>query len=284
MWFMNSAFYINVDPVIFRIGPLAVGWYGMMVALAVVTVVSWIVWENSKSHKFSFDSLYMAAIIGIVSGIVFSKLLHVIDQWQYYWQNPSRIISGEGLTIWGAVLGATIGVWLYSKIGKHFKFGVFGDMIAPGIILSQAIGRIGCTLNGCCYGLESDAWCSIIYTDPHSYGPIGIPVLPTQVFEIGYDLLVFAILVFLRKKLKPDGALFTVYFALYGAWRFGIEFLRQGTPFLFGMHQAQLIGLIVMLITISIIIFKVRWKKPGDEPAAAVETPAKPEDEPKKDL
>jgi phosphatidylglycerol---prolipoprotein diacylglyceryl transferase len=264
---MESAIYINVDPVIFRIGPLAVGWYGLMVALAVVTVVSWITWENSKNNKFSFDALLTASIIGIFSGIVFSKLLHVIDKWSYYWQNPSGIISGEGLTIWGAVLGATIGVWLYSKISRQFRFSVFGDMIAPGIILSQAIGRIGCTLNGCCYGLESHAWYSIIYTDPHSYGPKGIPVLPTQVFEIIYDLIVFGILLLLRKRLKPDGALFTVYFALYGAWRFAIEFIRDGTPFLFGMHQAQLIGLIVLLITLPIIVFKVRWKKQEDEPA-----------------
>ena len=264
---MNTAFYINIDPVIFRIGSLAVGWYGLMVALAVVTVVSWVFWENSKSCKFTNDAILTAALIGIPSGIIFSKILHVIDQWQYYLQNPSRIISGEGLTIWGAVLGAAIGVWLYSKISKQFQFGLLGDVIAPGIILSQAIGRVGCTLNGCCYGLESDAWCSVIYTNPYSYGPIGIPVLPTQVFEIFYDLLVFCILLFLRGKLKPDGALFTVYFALYGAWRFGIEFIRQGTPFLFGMHQAQLIGLIVMLITIPIIIAKVRWKNKEDKPA-----------------
>jgi phosphatidylglycerol---prolipoprotein diacylglyceryl transferase len=270
---MNTAFYINVDPVIFRIGPLAIGWYGLMVALAVLVVVGWVFWENSKSHKFSFDSLFTAAIIGIPSGIVFSKVLHVIDKWQYYLKYPSRIISGEGLTIWGAVLGAALGVWLYSKFSRQFKFNELGDMVAPGTILAQAIGRVGCTLNGCCYGLESDAWCSIIYTDPQSYGPLGIPVLPTQVFEIVYDLIVFGVLLFLRGKLKPDGALFTIYFALYGAWRFGIEFIREGSPFLFGMHQAQLVGLIVMLITIPIIITKVRWKK-----AETKEPDTKPEE------
>jgi prolipoprotein diacylglyceryltransferase len=78
----------------------------------------------------------------------------------------------------------------------------------------------------------------------------------------------------LRGKLKPDGALFTIYFALYGAWRFGIEFIRQGTPFLFGMHQAQLIGLIVLLVTIPMIIVKVRWKNKEEKPAIE----AKPEE------
>jgi phosphatidylglycerol:prolipoprotein diacylglycerol transferase len=262
---LHNVFYIDVNPVIFRLGPLVIGWYGLMVALSVVAVVSWLLWENSKSQKMSYDTVFTIALVGIPSGIIFSKLLHVVDQMGYYIQNPGRILSGEGLTIWGAVLGATIGVWGYSKISKQFKFGVFGDMIAPGIILAQAIGRVGCTLNGCCYGLETDSWCSIIYTDPQSYGPNGIPVLPTQVFEIVYDLIVFGVLFFLRNKLKPTGSLFVVYYALYGAWRFGIEFIRQGSPFLFGMHQAQFIGLVVLLITIPWIIMKVRFKKAEDE-------------------
>ncbi len=188
-------------------------------------------------------------------------MLHVIDQWAYYIENPGQILSGQGLTIWGAVLGATIGVWLYSLISHRFRFADFGDMIAPGIIFAQAIGRVGCTLNGCCTGIESHSPLAVIYTFPGSYAPLGIPVLPTQVFEIGYDLIVFVVLLILRDRLKPQGALFAVYFALYAAWRFGIEYLRTGTPFLFGMHQAQFIALIVLLITLPIIIIKVRWKK-----------------------
>ena len=261
---MNEAFYIDINPIIFRIGPFAVGWYGVMVALAVIFLVSWVILQNRKYKILSSDSALNLSLVGIISGIIFSKLLHLIDMWKYYLANPGQIFSGQGLTIWGAVLGATIGIWLYSLISKQFRFSEFGDMVAPGIMIAQAIGRIGCTLNGCCYGVVSDSACAVIYTYPGSYAPLGIPVLPTQVFEIGYDLIVFGILMLLRDKLKPRGALFIVYFALYGAWRFGIEFVREGTPFLFGMHQAQLIGLIVLLITIPIIIIRVRWKKKDD--------------------
>jgi phosphatidylglycerol---prolipoprotein diacylglyceryl transferase len=261
---MHSVFYINVDPIIFQLGPFKVGWYGVMVALAVLFVVGWVLWQNNQSKTFSNDAVLTAALIGIPSGVIFSKLLHLIDQWKYYLENPGQILSGQGLTIWGAVLGATIGVWLYSLISRRFRFAEFGDIIAPGIIFSQAIGRVGCTFNGCCYGLEADSSCAVIYTHPGSYAPLGIPVLPTQVFEIGYDLLVFVVLLILRGKLKPHGSLFTVYYALYAAWRFGIEFIRTGTPFLFGMHQAQFVALIVLLITVPIIIFKVRWKKPEE--------------------
>jgi phosphatidylglycerol---prolipoprotein diacylglyceryl transferase len=232
-----------------------------MAALAVLTVTVWIVWQARKDGTIPADTVLTASLIGIPSGVIFSKVLHVVDMWSYYWQNPSRIFSGEGLTIWGGVLGAAIGIWIYSKVSRGFRFSHFGDLIAPGIILAMAIGRVGCTLNGCCYGLESDAFCAIVYTSPTSYGPVGIPVLPTQVFEILYDLAVFGILISLKGKLKPEGSLFAVYFALYGAWRFGIEFIRQGTPFVFGMHQAQFIGLVVMLITVPFIVLKTRWVK-----------------------
>jgi phosphatidylglycerol:prolipoprotein diacylglycerol transferase len=257
----NEVFYIGVDPVIFRIGPIAIGWYGLMVALAVITVVGWVAWQANKTKTIKMDTILTGALVGIPSGIIFSKILHLVDKWRYYLDNPGKILSGEGLTIWGAVLGAAIGVWAYSKISKGFRFTLLGDLIAPGIILAQAIGRIGCTFNGCCYGLESNSCLAVIYTNPHTYAPVGIPVLPTQIFEIFFDLALFGLLFFLKGKIKPEGSLFMVYFAFYGAWRFGIEFIRDGTPFIFGMHQAQFIGLVVMLITIPQIIWKTRWIK-----------------------
>jgi phosphatidylglycerol---prolipoprotein diacylglyceryl transferase len=258
---MNSAFFIGVDPVIVHLGPITIGWYGLMVALAVVTVVGWLAWQNSQDHRLSYDTIFTAAVIGIPSGIIFSKLLHVIDQFGYYSQNPGRILSGEGLTIWGAVLGVALGVWIYSRISKNFRFGILADMIAPGIILAQAIGRVGCTLNGCCYGLPTSLPVGIVYTSPYSYGPIGFEVLPTQVFEIFYNLIVFGILLSLRGKLKPEGSLFTVYLSFYAAWRLGIDFVREGTPFLFGLHQAQFIGVVILAITIPVIIMRVRWNR-----------------------
>ncbi len=80
---MSSAFYIGVDPVIFKIGPLTLSWYGLMVALAVITVVAWIAWQARKTHSMSNDTILTAALIGIPSGVIFSKILHVIDKWGY---------------------------------------------------------------------------------------------------------------------------------------------------------------------------------------------------------
>jgi phosphatidylglycerol---prolipoprotein diacylglyceryl transferase len=256
---MQSVFYININPVIARFGPFTLDWYGVMVALAVLTAVVWLVLVNRKDRPIDYHSILMAIVIGLVSGIIFAKLLHIADNFDNYRRNPGLILSSDGWAIWGMALGVIFGVWVYSRISRRFRFILLADMLAPGLILAQAVGRVGCTINGCCYGLETTSSVAVIYANPNSFGPIGIPTLPVTAFEIIFDLIVFGVLFSLRKKLKPEGSIFLIYLALYAAWRFGSDFMRAGTPVLAGLHEAQIIALIVMLITIPLIILKVRW-------------------------
>ncbi|MFC2002939.1 prolipoprotein diacylglyceryl transferase [Chloroflexota bacterium] len=252
---------ININPVAFTIGGVAVRWYGIMVALGILVLVLWILWQVKRGAKVSYDTVFTAAVVGIPSGIVVSRLLHVADKWDYYIQNPGQIfgVSGlSGLTIWGAVLGAALGVWIYSKF-SNFQFGYFADLAAPGVILAQVLGRVGCTINGCCYGDASDLFCGVIYSHPESYAPLGIAVHPTQIYEIIYLLIVFAVLLIFRGRLKSDGSLFLIYLSLYSLWRVGIGFLREGTPFFFGLHQAQVIGIIVLAIAIPVLALRRQW-------------------------
>jgi len=138
----DSTIDININPIAFHIGSIEVGWYGIMVALAVVTMVVWALLATRKDPEINSNTVINAAIVGIPSGVIFSRLLHVIDQWDYYFHNPGQIIGGSGLTIWGAVLGAALGIWIYSRFSK-ISFAHLADVIAPGIILAQAIGRVG---------------------------------------------------------------------------------------------------------------------------------------------
>ncbi len=247
---------IGIDPVAF----LNIRWYGIMIALAIVVLVLWTLWQVKRGAKVSYDTVFTAALVGIPSGIIMSRLLHVIDAWDYYRQHLGQIIGAEGLTIYGAVLGAALGIWIYSKFSK-FQFGYFTDLLAPGIILAQAIGRVGCTINGCCYGTTTSLPWSLVYTHPDSFAPLGIASHPTQVYEIIFALIVFVVLLKLRGRFKPDGSLFLIYLSLYSLWRLGIDFLRVGTPFLFDLHQAQIIGIIVLAITIPLLAYKTRWVK-----------------------
>ena len=256
-------FFINVNPVI-SIGPISIRWYGVMVTLGILVLVLWLLREARKGANLSYDTVLTAAIVGIPSGIVVSRLLHVIDQWGYYVQHPAEIIGAGGLTIYGAILGAALGIWIYGRFSRKFRFGYLADLLVPGLILAQAIGRVGCILNGCCYGFETDIFCAIIYTNPESYGPIGIPVHPTQLYEIVYLLIVFGVLLSIRRRFKPDGSLFLIYLSLYSLWRIGIDFIRDGTPFLFGLHQAQVIGIIILAITVPLLAYRTRWVKSRD--------------------
>ena len=99
----------------------------------------------------------------------------------------------------------------------------------------------------------------MVYTDPESYAPLGVAVHPTQLYEIAYLLIIFGVIFKLRGRFKPDGSLFLIYLSLYSLWRIGIDFLREGTPFVFGLHQAQIIGIIVLAIAVPVLALRTRW-------------------------
>jgi phosphatidylglycerol---prolipoprotein diacylglyceryl transferase len=260
------AIYVNLDPIAFRLGSIEIGWYGIMVVLAIITITSWALWWSKKHPHYTTDQILNAALVGIPSGIIFARLLHVVDLWSYYSQHPGQIIGGSGLSIWGAVLGAALGIWIYSRFTK-ISFAHLADMLAPGIILAQAVGRIGCTILGDDTGhITSLPW-GFIYTSPNSptNQAVGLaPTHPVVTYEILYALIVFGILMLLRKRLKPDGSIFAVYLALYSAWRIGSDFLRDGTDFLFGLHEAQFIGLVTLVICVGFMVWKTRWVNKED--------------------
>ena len=266
---------IGIDPVAFTIGTVSVRWYGIFIALAIAWIVLYMAWQVRKGAKLSYDTIFMAALVGVPSGVVFARLLHVIDNIVVaklhpelvlsgavfdYTQDPMRIFGGGGLTAYGAVLGAALGIWVYSRFSK-VQFGYLADVTAPSIIVAQAvIGRIGCTINGCCYGIPTSLPWSVVYTNPSSLGP-RVAVHPTQVYELIYGLIVFVVLHKLRGRFKPDGSLFLIYLSLYAVWRIGIDFLRERNPFLFGLDQAQVISIIVLAIAIPWLVSRTRWVK-----------------------
>ena len=278
--------FFGVNPVIFNAGNFSLRWYGTFLMLAVVWLIFWMWLQIKKGAQITLDTVLTMALVGIPSGIIFARLLHVIDdivisylhpelaasgQVINYLQHPGLIIGGDGLTIYGAVLGAALGVWIYCKVTKT-KMGYIVDLLAPGIIIAQAIGRLGCLMNGCCYGTPPTLPWGLVYTDPQSFGfNGGFPTHPTVVYEIIYCVIVFAVLMILRKRLKPDGSLFALYLALYAVWRLGIDFLRGGNPFFFSLHEAQFISIIVLLITVPWMIRNTRWIKKN------VQTPPSPD-------
>ena len=249
---------LDISPIAFTIGTLRIGWYSIMVVLAAIVLILWALIYARKEAVISYETVLNAALVGIPSGLIFSRLLHVVDHWSYYSQNPGQIIGGSGLTIYGAILGTALGIWVYYKLRKQ-SIGYLADMLAPGAALAQIIGRIGCIINGCCHGIETYAFCAVVYTHPDSLAPIGVPVHFTQMYEIIYLLIIFTALFKLRKRIQPEGSLFLIYLSLYSLWRVGIDFLREGTPLLIDLHEAQIIGIIVLVIAVPWLIMRARW-------------------------
>jgi len=256
---------IDIDPVAFTLFGATVRWYGITMALGVVVLLSWVYFQIKRGAKISSDDLLGSALVGIPSGIVFARVLHIIDQWWYYGNNLGAIIGGEGLTVYGAILGAALGVWVYSRFTK-LNYLYAADVVTPGIILAQALGRVGCVINGCCFGEPATnlPW-GMIYDHPDCYagGLLHQLVHPTHAYEIIFLLVLFGVILLLRRWLKPTGAQFLFYLGTYGLWRLGIGFLRINDTFLLGLEQAQFIGLASALICFPLMYYRYRQYRAG---------------------
>ena len=253
-------FTIGVNPVAFTIGSLSVRWYGIMVALAVVALLVVTIREG-KRLGISQDVVYTSFIAGTIGGVVGARLFHVVDYWEFYSHHVSEIIGFAGLALYGAVIGAVLAVVLYLWRIKYLwgKAVLIVDAVAVGAPLAQAIGRVGCTINGCCYGLPTSLPWAVVYTNPDSFcGSLGVPIHPTQIYFLLWNLVVFSVVWFMRDRLKPHGSLFLLYLSLYAVGDFSLRFFRVNDIFLFGLQEGQVISLAILVVAVPWLIVRMR--------------------------
>lgn len=267
---MEAALVIPISPIALRIGPLAIAWYGIMIVLAMVAIVLFSAHE-AKRHAIPKEQIYELAVYAIVAGIVGARLVHIVDYWSYYSQHPLEIFGFEGFAVWGAILGAAVATGLYAW-RKRISFWKLGDTVAPGAVLAQAIGRLGCTLNGCCYGMPTEAPWALMWTDPQSYAPAGVAVHPAQVYLLLWNLVVFGLLLWLRHRIRPQGALFLIYLIAYAIGDFGIRFVREGELPIAGLLQAQVISLVVLITAVAILIVRIRRTRASTSTTTATDS------------
>lgn len=246
---------IDISPIAFSLGPLEIRWYGIMMVLAVIAIVG-ITLLEAKRAGIAHDHIYSLAVWAVIGGIIFSRIIHVIDKWDYYIANPMQIFNFEGLAVYGAVIGVVLAIIIYCLV-KKLSIWLIADLISPGALVGMAIGRIGCVFNGCCYGLTTSLPWAVEYTCPDSYAPLGVPLHPTQIYHIIWNLVAFGILWSLRRRLKPQGSVFLLYLAFYAAGDLVIRLFREGDPYLFGLQQAQLIGIIILVITVPLLVVRM---------------------------
>lgn len=250
---------ISIDPVAFTIGSHQVRWWGIVAGIAVIVILI-ITLREAKRIGIKRD-LYSLFLWGIVGGYIGGRLAYVIYDWDYFVANPLKIIGFAGLAQNGMIIGIIGAALIYMRVTR-MRFSTLlsiGDAVVVGMPLALAIARIGCIINGCCTGTVAPnlPW-AIIYTHPNSVAPLNVPMHPTQIYHLLWGLIVFAVVWRLRGKFKPEGCLVFFGFCLFAAGDLGIRVLRTDEPVLWGLRQAQVLDLAILVVFLPWLITRMR--------------------------
>jgi phosphatidylglycerol:prolipoprotein diacylglycerol transferase len=228
-------------PILFKFGVIEVHAYGFFVALAFLfgTLVSL---HYAKKEGIRSETILDLVIYVIIAAIVGSRLFYVIGQWDQFKDAPLEMfmVQKGGLVFLGGFLLAFLTVIGYAKI-KGIPLLKFFDVLAPGTALGYSIARIGCFLNGCCFGLPTKAGWGVVFpfgSLAYSYFP-GEHLHPTQLYSLASMLIVFFVLVRMYRSKKFDGQIACWWFILYAAYRFLVEFLRFSPIHWLGLTPSQ---------------------------------------------
>ena len=213
----------------FQFGPFTVAYYGIIVTTGIIAAI---VLSHLEAKRRQEDTRHIFNMLLVILplGIIGARLYHVIDQWDFYRQHPLNIIGGAGLGIFGALIGGIIGLIVYTRWQKLSTLR-WMDIIAPGAILAQAIGRWGNYFNQELYGYPTNLpWG--IYIDPEHRLP-GYEAYthfhPLFLYESLWDLSGCGFLLIAGRKWRNrflNGDLFFLYVIYYGAGRFFLEGLK----------------------------------------------------------
>ncbi|HQJ74244.1 MAG TPA: prolipoprotein diacylglyceryl transferase, partial [Bacteroidota bacterium] len=195
--------------------------------------------------------------IALIFGIIGAKLFHLFEYWDEFINDPLMAFSPAGLTFYGGFLLATLAIFIYIK-RKKLSFLQIADLNAPGLALAYGIARIGCHLSGDGdYGIVSNLPWAYSYAKGTVPTPPGVTVHPTPIYELIAGILIFMFLWSKRKKYNVNGKLFFVYLILTAIARFLVEIIRINPRLLLGLSEAQIISIILIIISIiALIILK----------------------------
>ena len=268
---------IGIDPNIGSVGPFLVTWHGFFTAAGIAAVVLWAVYQGRR-HGIHEDAVYGTAVWAVIGGLSGARLVHVIDNWDYYIQDPLlilRIYEG-GIGLLGGILGATVAGSFYAW--RHrYPVGRMVDLVTPGLLLGMFIGRFGDIINGEHLGETLVRPWAFLYTHPSSPAFGEGPMHPVIVYEMALDAAIGVIAFLLIGKLRPAGSVFYLYLLMYGLGRFVIQFLRRDMVWVtdLGLQQAHLLSLLLVGLALAFLLLRrVRFAGPEDndeEPGAAPE-------------
>ncbi|MDD5130083.1 MAG: prolipoprotein diacylglyceryl transferase [Candidatus Omnitrophica bacterium] len=234
-------------PEICHIGSFTVYSYGLMLVLAFF-VCAYLSSLQAKKENMDGDQIFNLFFFIFISGIIGSRVFYVLMNFRFYLGHPLEIVMLQhgGMAIFGGLIFGSAAAIIFIKKHKMNLLKTL-DLVVPFIALGQAIGRIGCLLNGCCYGRESEFG---LY-----FKVFGQSLIPTQLYSSLLLLLIFIILRLKQEAKHAPGQILCSYLFLYSLKRFFIEFLRNDSPRIFyGLTIFQVLSLAMFFLSLAIFI------------------------------
>lgn len=247
-------------PVLIRIYGIPIYSYGLFLALAFLVCVI-LVLRRAVSIGIAPHHILDLCLYTIISGIIGARLLYVVLNWDYYIIHPAEILllNKGGLDFYGGFILALIIAVLFVK-KRRLPLLEISDIIILYLPLGQAIGRIGCFLNGCCYGRPTDLIFGV------QFPPYSLPsqqfgsnhfIHPTQIYSSIIDLFIFIILDLRIKHKRFNGQIVLDYMFIYGTARFLLEYLRADNPAVFcGLSIPQIVSILMIITALVFGIIK----------------------------
>ncbi|MDD5080371.1 MAG: prolipoprotein diacylglyceryl transferase [Candidatus Omnitrophica bacterium] len=246
-------------PILFDLGFIKIYSYGVFVCIGIIAgyLVARRQLKNTGVPEQTFSDIVFWSIVW---GFFGAKLLYLIVEWRYAIRYPLDVIR-SGFVFYGGLVSGVIAVFFLVKKYKVDFFKI-GDLFALAMPLAHAFGRIGCFLNGCCYGVVTDAGHGLLF---HPFSPAGMTheyIFPLQLVSSAFLFVLFLFLYFLYTRKKTDGLTLVLYGMLYGIFRFIIEFFRgDDRGGLFGLSTSQIVSILVVLFAFVVLFYVVENKK-----------------------
>ena len=282
----------NPSRVAFSIGSKPIYWYGIIIAAGFLLAVYYAM-KRADQFGLTQDNIIDMLICAVPLAIIGARAYYCIFSWGLYKDDPIRVlyIWEGGLAIYGGVIGAVIGLFIYTKV-KKVKTSAMLDIGGLGLLIGQSIGRWGNFMNREAFGAETASFLRMGLTDANG---TTIYVHPTFLYESLWNAQGLLILHFYSKRRKFDGQIFLMYLGWYGLGRMFIEGLRTDSLYV-GSSNLRVSQLLAGICFLGVVIFLVydkifREHRPEDlyvnqvaarkaaEAAAAAEADMEPETE-----
>ncbi len=224
-----------MHPILFEIGPLSVRTYGLLLAVSFMVGIL-LALRRAKARGLNQNKMINMSLLIMVAAIVGARIMYVIPHWNEFSANPLDIISPfqssgsiglTGLTMYGGFIGAVLASILYLRMNR-LSIWKACDAFVPSIALGIGISRVGCFLNGCCFGLPTESALGVVfpvYSAAGSFYP-DVALHPAQLYNAALGFGLFALLLWLDRKPRFDGFLFAVLLITEPVTRFFVDLFR----------------------------------------------------------